>query len=244
MADLVDPRLFDEDYLHFMEPLLTPERSDAECEVIVRLAALEPGMEVLDVPCGHGRISNRLAARGLRVTGIDATPLFLQRARADAAERGVDVAYLRGDLRSLPFDRHFDALVNWFTSFGYYDDETNRATLAGFHQSLKPGGRLLIEHMNRERVLRFLGGLDAPRPAGLVSERGEDLQIDVNAFDASTGRISSVRTIVRDGRTRRVRFAVRVSPSPSCASGFEQPVSPTSRRTRATASRSPSTLRE
>jgi SAM-dependent methyltransferase len=210
MADLIEPGVFDEDYLHFYETILTPERNDAEADLIVRLGGLQPGEEVLDAPCGHGRLSNRLAARGMRVTGIDASPLFLDRARTEAAGLGVEVSYVEGDMRSMPFAGRFDALVNWFTSFGYHDDETNRATLAGFHRALKPGGRIVIEHMNRERVVRFLGGLQAPGAVGLLTEREDDLQIDVNSFDPLTGRISSERTIIRHGGVRRVRFAVRV----------------------------------
>jgi 2-polyprenyl-3-methyl-5-hydroxy-6-metoxy-1,4-benzoquinol methylase len=53
-------------------------------------------MEVLDLACGHGRIANRLTQRGARVTGLDATPLFLEQARRDAAARGVEVDYVSG----------------------------------------------------------------------------------------------------------------------------------------------------
>ncbi len=68
----LDPdALFDDDYLYFYEQLLTPERSDDEAELIWRLGELGPGSDVLDAPCGHGRLSNRLAGRGCRVTGLD-----------------------------------------------------------------------------------------------------------------------------------------------------------------------------
>ena len=102
--------VFDEDYLYFYEPLLN-EASDAEVEVMWRLLELEPGMEVLDLACGHGRIANRLAKRGARVTGLDATPLFLERARLDAAARGVDVEYVEGDMRALPWEDRFERRV-------------------------------------------------------------------------------------------------------------------------------------
>ena len=90
---------FDEDYLYFYAELLTPERTAAELELIWRLLALEPGMELLDLACGHGRIANPLAERGVHVTGLDATPYFLELARKDAAERGVEVEYVEGDMR-------------------------------------------------------------------------------------------------------------------------------------------------
>ena len=90
---------FDEDYLYFYEELLTPERTAAEVELVWKLLELEPGSELLDLACGHGRIANPLAERGVRVTGLDATPLFLELAREDAARRGVEVEYVEGDMR-------------------------------------------------------------------------------------------------------------------------------------------------
>jgi SAM-dependent methyltransferase len=111
--------LFDEDYLHFYAGALGDERSDAETELLCRLLELQPGMEVLDLACGHGRIVNRLAARGCRVTGLDATPLLLDRARRDATDRGIAVEYVQGDMRTLPWTGRFDRVVSWFTTFGY-----------------------------------------------------------------------------------------------------------------------------
>lgn len=56
--------VFDEDYLYFYEAFLTPERSDREAGFVASVLGLEPGTAVLDAPCGHGRIANRLARRG------------------------------------------------------------------------------------------------------------------------------------------------------------------------------------
>ena len=50
---------FDEDYLYFYEELLTPERTAADVELVWKLLELEPGLELLDLACGHGRIANR-----------------------------------------------------------------------------------------------------------------------------------------------------------------------------------------
>src|SRR5687767_9665938 len=107
---------FDDDYLYFYEELLTPERTAAEVELIWTLLELEPGLELLDLGCGHGRIANPLAERGVQVTGLDATPYFLELARKDAAERGVEVEYVEGDMRSLPWTERFDRVLGWFTS--------------------------------------------------------------------------------------------------------------------------------
>ena len=94
--------VFDEDYLYFYEEILTPERTQEDVEKILELLEPAPGAEILDCPCGHGRIASALADHGFRVTGLDASELFLERARADASERGVEVEYVHGDMRDLP----------------------------------------------------------------------------------------------------------------------------------------------
>jgi ubiquinone/menaquinone biosynthesis C-methylase UbiE len=195
-------QLFDEDYLYFYESLLTDELSDRQAEAIWRLLELDRGMEVLDLACGHGRIANRLAERGARVTGLDATTLFLDLARREAQERGIDVEYVEGDMRSLPWESRFDAVVNWFTSFGYFEDDENRAVLHEVHRVLKPGGRLGIENNN----LAFI--LENFRPES-VTERDGDLMIDKTRFEPATSRMETERIVVKGGRTRRIRLSVR-----------------------------------
>jgi ubiquinone/menaquinone biosynthesis C-methylase UbiE len=196
-------QVFDEDYLYFYETLLTDELSDRQAELVWSLLELEPGMEVLDLACGHGRIANRLAERGVRVTGLDATPLFLEQARADAAARGVQVEYVEGDMRRLPWSERFNRIVNWFTAFGYFDDDENRLVLRESHRALKPGGRLAIENNN---LADLLGRW---QPAQVV-ERDGNFAIDRSRFDPTTGRATTDRVIVRDGRTRRFEFSVRM----------------------------------
>jgi len=204
---------FDDDYLYFYEALFIPERNERDVETIVRALNLTPGQRVLDAPCGHGRISNLLAANGYAVTGLDVTPRFLELARAGAVD-GVD--YVEGDLRSISWSGRFDAIVNWFTSFGYFDDETNRDVLRRFRRALRPGGRLIIEQLNRDRVVQNLPP-DRERVL-LVAERGDDLMIDRVRLDEETNRTVTERIVVRDGRVRRFTFTVRTFTAPELTS--------------------------
>ena len=194
--------VFDDDYLYFFAERLE-EAADEEADVIWKLLELRPGMEVLDLACGHGRIANRLAERGARMTGFDRTPLFLEYARRDADERGVEVEYVEGDMRELPWEEAFDGVISWHTSFGYFDDAANREVLGGVHAALRPGGRVLIEGNNLVELLpRWL--------PSTVTEKGDDMVIDHYVFEPVTGRADTERTIVRDGRVRRFSMSVRM----------------------------------
>ena len=196
-------QVFGDDYLHFSGDLIPEERSDEDVELIVRLLDLRPGMRVLDVPCGHGRIANRLARLGCQVVGIDRSASFLDLAKRDGA--GVD--YRLGDMRELTPDGPFDAVVNWFTSFGYFDDATNRGLLAAWRRALGPGGKLVMDLQNRQRVLAVM--MAAGGQAIALRERGDDLLVDRTTFDVATARTETERISVRAGRVRRYWFSVR-----------------------------------
>lgn len=215
--------MFDADYLRFTQVQMDEARSRSDADVIARLGNLAPGAEVLDAPCGHGRISNLLAQDGYAVTGLDASELFLEHARADAETRGVNVTYVTGDLRDLPYEDDFDALVNWFSSFGYWDDATNRQVLAGFHRALRPGGLLLLEQINPYLVIR----LQSAHGTTAASRVGDDLMVDRNYYDLVTGIASTERTIWAGGQVRETRFGVRMMLPPEWtdwlhAAGFRE----------------------
>jgi SAM-dependent methyltransferase len=195
--------LFDEDYLHFFAGRLADEATDVEASTIWTLLALGEGTEVLDLACGHGRIANRLAGMGARVTGLDATRLFLDVARADAARRGLSVEYVQGDMRAIPWTERFDAVVSWFTAYGYFDDGQNRAVLAQVHRALRPGGRFLIELIHKDGVLPHWLPVT-------VTETDDGVLIDQREFDPLTGRSNAQWTIVRNGRMRRSSFFARL----------------------------------
>ncbi len=197
-----------DDYLYFYGSQLNPERTREEVDLIWRLLGLETGMEVLDLACGHGRIANSLAERGCKVVGLDSSPGFLELARRDAlalAERGgVDPPeYILGDMRHLPWHRRFDRVVNWFTAFGYFDDEDNHTVLRQAHDALKSDGQLLMELNNRDNLLGRL-------QRAVVVERDGNYMIDQPTYDISSGRMLTRRTVLRDGQVRRMRFFTRM----------------------------------
>jgi SAM-dependent methyltransferase len=204
----VPSELFDDDYLYFYADILGAERSDTDVELIARLLSPVPGMRVLDVPCGEGRISGRLARRGCDVVGVDLNERWLQVAR----ERYPAVTFEHRDIRSLPYQGEFDAVVNWFTSFGYFDPETNDVVLAGLARALRPGGRLVLDLHNPWRLQRLLA--TAGGTSGIVTTKGANLMADRITYDESSRRSRSERFVVRDGRVRRLEFSLEQVPAP------------------------------
>lgn len=209
--------VFDDDYLRFYghgarsgaaARILSEERNDRDARLVAELAGIGPGTRVLDAPCGHGRIANRLAALGAEVVGLDLTPRFLEVAREDAAARGVTVDYREGDLRELDLDGGFDVVANLFTSIGYFGDEVDRDILRRLVRALDPGGRLVLETINRDQVVRLRALLPVD-PVFLVQD-GDDLMIDVIRSDPALTRTLTERIVVRDGRVRRTVFSARL----------------------------------
>ncbi|MFN0133130.1 MAG: class I SAM-dependent methyltransferase [Phycisphaerales bacterium] len=140
-------------------PFIFPEKmfqaAPLEAEQAITLARVKPGDRVLDLPCGPGRHAVELARRGMIVTGVDRTAAYLDRARAHAASAGVRTEFLQGDMRDFRPPGEFDAVVNLYTSFGYFKDPTDdRRAARTLHDALRPGGRLVMDIMGREVLSR------------------------------------------------------------------------------------------
>ncbi|HEU5315895.1 MAG TPA: class I SAM-dependent methyltransferase [Chloroflexota bacterium] len=144
------------------------------------------------------------------MTGLDAKQLYLERARRDVAALGVTVEYVTGDIRALPaeWEGRFDAVVNWFQSFGYFDDATDRLLLREWRRVLRAGRRLVIEHANLGSVIRRTP-LGAAGYYGPVVQVGEDLMLFQQRSDSVSGRHHMERVVARGGRVERHPYSIR-----------------------------------
>jgi SAM-dependent methyltransferase len=149
---------FDSGYLAEYEPLFAAERDRREVSRLIEVLGLPAGSTILDCPCGQGRHSHLLAEAGFSVQGLDYSRELL----ALALERGTGprLRYRQGDMRSLPtgWKGKFDAVVNLFTSFGFFTNPADDArVIAEFARVLVPGGVLVWHGANRDGVMaRFL----------------------------------------------------------------------------------------
>lgn len=172
-------RIFDEAYLEMYAPRHDPEQTEAEALGAARVAQVEPGASILDCPCGFGRHTIVLAGAGYEVTGADRSQVLLDEARRLAGDLQLEL--VQADYRSLPFeDDSFDAVLNLFTALGYVGKEGDLQALAEFRRVLRPGGRLVVETMHRDRLARIFSPRTWDRlPAGYVLEE--------RAFDQAEG---------------------------------------------------------
>ncbi|GAA2532455.1 class I SAM-dependent methyltransferase [Streptomyces fimbriatus] len=210
--------LFGDDYDFFDLPDLTPELSEREAASMVKLGGFEPGMTLLDAPCGHGRHANVLAAQGYSVVGVDRDERFLAMAAAEAGQRGVDVDYRQLDLREMDFDAEFDAAVSWYSSFGYFDDETDRDILRRYRRALRPGGRFLLDmHSPYRHIPSILANHEMHVD---VLRRGGNMAIDIQELDAEASRYYAEKITIRGSKVERARYSVRMFTAPEILEWF------------------------
>jgi SAM-dependent methyltransferase len=166
--------------------------TQAEADRLARLLAAPADGEILDVPCGAGRLALALAERGYRLTGVDRSSEFLGHARSRDAFR--QVAWEQRDMRNLPWPARFDGAFCMGNSFGYLDDEGNAAFLRSVRNVLKPGGRFVLETpMVLENLLNHL----QPRPWW---KAGDVYLLVENQYDAASARLNIEYTFVSNGR--------------------------------------------
>ncbi|HET7456228.1 MAG TPA: methyltransferase domain-containing protein [Gemmatimonadaceae bacterium] len=149
---------FDAQYLLEYEPIFTFERDRREVSRLLDVMALPSGARVLDVPCGQGRHAHLLAEAGFDVDGLDYSADLLTLARDRGTGRRL--RYTEGDMRRLParWSGRFDAVVNLFTSFGFFlDPRDDERVIREFARVLKPGGVFVFHGGSRDGVMaRFL----------------------------------------------------------------------------------------
>ena len=140
-------RFFDADYAAELSEQKPPRQTRREVDFLLRSLRLPRGARILDVACGYGRHAAELSRRGFHVVGLDLSRPMLDEARRRFRE-GPRLRFVRGDMRRLGYAAGFDAVICFFTSFGYFAPGQNETVLRRMARALRPGGRLLVDHRN------------------------------------------------------------------------------------------------
>jgi len=196
--------LFDQAYYEFAFQKRDPERTLSEVDFIEDVLGLKGGGHILDLCCGPGRHSLELARRGYDVTGLDRTSLYLKKAREQAKREKLKARFRKGDMRRIPFRKEFDAVINIFTSFGYFKKESdNQKVLEGAARTLKPGGLFLIDVINRDFLVknRLRQGWD---------EANGWLQLSSTQIDWERSRSLSRWILIKGKRREEIDLSLRI----------------------------------
>ncbi|MFT5429683.1 MAG: SAM-dependent methyltransferase [Myxococcota bacterium] len=167
--------------------------------------ALRPSSRVFDQCCGIGSIANPLASSGIDVIGVDQAAGYIQSARRAKSNARFEV----GDCFEFRAEPACDAVINWWTSYGYGDDAQNLDMLRRAFESLVPGGRFALDTMNVPGVIRQF-----QRDVVLTRDtpEGELVLIRRSELDLVAGRMHKVwTTVTPDGRRIEATTSIRLT---------------------------------
>jgi SAM-dependent methyltransferase len=194
---------FSDDYLN---SLIRPNPAQVAMQVdfIESSLGLQKGHTVLDVGCGLGQHALELARRGYLVVGLDLSLPMITRAAEAAQQEGLRINFLHSDLREIGFQGMFDGILCMGTTFGFFDDDANRDVLQRLCTSLKPGGKLLLDVVNRDHVI--------PSQPNLVWFQGDGCVVmEESDFNYFSSRLVVKRTMMReDGRQSDAEYSIRL----------------------------------
>lgn len=126
--------------------------TDTEVAFLARHLPAQRFPRILDLGCGAGRHAAPMSRAGHSIVGVDRNAHALAQARARVPE----ASFLELDFRDLStLEKTFDAAINLWHSFGYFDEDTNRTLLASVRDLLRPGGRVVIDLYNRLHFARL-----------------------------------------------------------------------------------------
>ena len=183
-------RAFAEEYLEIYRHR-SPVQGQQQVNQMVAAGLIPKHGRVLDLCCGAGRHLKPMRDSGLDAVGLDLS-LHLLRAGELA---GVAA---QADALHVPFaSGQFQVVTNLFSSFGYFpDDDAHHGVLKEVHRVLQPGGRLVLDHMNAEVVIREL------EPESLDWRDGLTLK-QTRRYDAESKRVIKDIEYIPDGKPAR-----------------------------------------
>jgi len=159
-----------------------PETIQKSVSWLIASLGLQAGDSILDLGCGPGLYTARLAERGLRVTGVDYSHRSIEHATEFARQHNLDIRYRYQDYLTLEDENQYDAALLIYGDFCPLSPEQRSRLLGNVHCALKPGGHFVLDvttpthrkkHGNRNGWYAVETGFWKRRPH-LVLEEGFD----------------------------------------------------------------------
>ena len=184
--------------------IISRKQTNAQVRYVIRKLNLRPGHKFLDCPCGIGRIALPLAKEGIRVTGVDITPSYLTELESKAKRGGLKIECVHRDMRRIDFKDKFDAAGNLWTSFGFFEKESdNLLALKKMFLALKPGGKFLLHVINRDWIMAHYQTQD------WLECKGIKILLS-NSFDYEKSISLGDWHMIKDGRENVYKTSIRM----------------------------------
>jgi len=180
------------DQTYALAELPDNEETEEEIDFIDSVLGLKAGSVILDLCCGQGRHAKGLAESGYDVIGLDSSKELLDIAKDSS--RSENLKFIEGDMRNIPLNKNScHAVINIFTSFGFFDDEGNLQVLKSVSYILKKKGKLLLDYWNPYTVPQ----LNGTRNWWWIGEK--ILSLAEAKYNFSNGRLQDTRTVIDFG---------------------------------------------
>ena len=187
------PLMFNEDSFH---------EAAEQLPGLIKLLDIEPE-QVLDLGCGPGRHALPLAASGYPVTAVDTSQTLLEHLEAARGELPIEI--IEADMREFVRADTYDLVLVMWTSFGYFEDDADHEkVLANILESLKPGGRLVLDLVGLEYLCRSL------EPAHVTEYDDGRLLLERPALIDDMTRLDNEWLLIDGDQVLRQHFSHRV----------------------------------
>ncbi len=199
----------DDDFWKKWEPVLFRkeiwERTAQEVTDIIALLGIKKGATILDLCCGPGRHALEFARRGYNVTGVDRTEGYLIKARRKARSERLKIKFVQQDMRDFRCGNKFDAVINLYTSFGYFQEiADDKLVIKNIFSALKPNGKFMIEMMSKEILARIF------RPFSWWKLDQDTLIFEEHRICRGWGWIENSWYLIRNGKIEKFNLSHRL----------------------------------
>lgn len=216
-------------------------RNESEAEVLVDLilnnTSLKSSSKVLDMACGTGRHSILFTRKGYDVAAVDLSWNMLSAARKKAESENLQIKFIQSDLRNFTYSSKFDLIVNLFTSFGYFEsDSENFRILKTAYDHLNSEGYFVLDFFNKDFIEQNLNpeSREKIKNGEIIQQRKIDglrviKKIIVTTSGNSKEYFESVRMFSKEELVNeliRIGFAIEKTFGDFHGSKFEQFSSP------------------
>lgn len=168
---------FNSHYYHILYQNRDQEEAARFIRNLAKYLDLPSGAKALDLACGKGRHALQLRKLGFEVVGIDLAEESINEAKLQEQD---GLEFFVHDMRTLYWTDHFDVVVNLFTSFGYFHNaDDDQKTISSISEALKPGGVVVIDFLNAEKVIRNLVKEETKQIDGVLFEISRSVEDEI-----------------------------------------------------------------